>query len=109
MISNRPSGAITSRSAATIGAILATSSRAGSTIEKSGGRAAIAGAMFGIPPCSTGSPVRVAALTPVSSGRMHIKRRAIDAVDTIYNGFPYVFNLELDGDAVGELQEIEDD
>src|SRR5262249_52256822 len=48
---------------------------------------------------------RVGALPPVSSGRMYVKRRAIDAVCTICNSFPYVCNLELDGDAVGELQE----
>src|SRR5262249_30278797 len=41
-ISKRPSGAITSRSAATIGAILAASLCAGSTTEKSGGGAAMA-------------------------------------------------------------------
>src|SRR6266545_4890882 len=102
MISKRPSGAITSRSAATIGAILATSLRAGSTIEKSGGRAAIARAMFGNPPQSAGS----------SRESEHCRRyhpvdciesnRATAVVDAIGNTFPHLFNLKLQGEAVFE-------
>src|SRR3977135_2275892 len=99
MISKRPSGAITSRSAVTIGAILATSLRAGSTIEKSGGRVAIARAMFGNPP----------QLTAPSPESVHCRRyhrvdcvesnRTIIVVCSISHSFPHMFNPELEGEA----------
>src|SRR5258706_4436711 len=105
MISKRPDGAITSRSAATIGAILATSLRAGSTTEKSGGRAAIARAMFGNPP----------QLTALSRESVHCRRyhpvdciesnRTIIVVYTISHSFPQMFNLELQCEAAAGMSQ----
>src|SRR5882762_8728391 len=106
MISKRPSGAITSRSAATIGATLATSLRAGSTIEKSGGRAAIVRAMFGNPPQLTAPPRESAHCRRYHPVDCIESNRTIIVADPISHSFPHMFNPELEGEAavgIGQL------
>src|SRR5436309_1413125 len=99
MISKRPSDAITSRNAATIGAILATSLRAGSTTEKSGGRAAIARAMFGNPPQLTRQPRESVHCRRYHPADCIESNGTIIVVYLISHSFPHVFNLELEGEA----------